>query len=75
MCFVVAAVEGGAAVDTRKEGTVAAAFVGVEFGLFDSVIADLARDCGDVNSAIDGIVLYMCGGGLTGDHFRCGGCG
>lgn len=45
MCLVIAALERSAAVDTCKVGTLAASFMGVEFGLLDSVIADLAGDC------------------------------
>lgn len=45
MRLVIAALERSAAVDTCKVGTLAASFMGVEFGLLDSVIADFAGDC------------------------------
>lgn len=42
--LVLPAVEGGVAVETSEVCTLASAFVGVEFGLFDGVVTDFAGD-------------------------------
>lgn len=78
MAPVVAALECRAAVDAREVGALTAAFVGVEFGLLDGVVADFAGDCECECECVSGGEVQLggeCGCRLTGDHICCGGGG
>lgn len=52
---VVATLERSAAVDAREVGTLAAALVGVEFGLLDRVVAHFAGDCRSISDSVNAI--------------------